>query len=107
LPPQPNGRTLRVVAADVFLDQPVKVDDDGEQRFEYSPPGLGRIAIRAVRGDCKATIGKADLGYGPWPKPIQVAAGDYQVNLVCPDGQNPVMKTTVTQGLQTNVFFKQ
>jgi hypothetical protein len=105
LPPQPNGKTLRVVAADVFLDQPVKIDGGGEQKFEYSPPGLGRISLRAQRGDCKATIGKSDLGYGPWPKPIPVAAGDYQITLVCPDGQNPVRQTTVTQGLQANVFF--
>jgi hypothetical protein len=50
-------------------------------------------------------IGKNDLGYGPWPKPIPAAAGDYQITLVCPDGQNPVRQTTVTQGLPANVFF--
>jgi hypothetical protein len=60
-----------------------------------------------VRGDCRAMIGKNDLGVGPWPKPIPAAAGDYQVNLVCPDGQNPAMRASVTQGLQANVFFKQ
>jgi serine/threonine protein kinase len=105
LPPQSNGKTLRVVASDVFLDQQVRVDGGSEQRFEYSPPGLGRITLRAVRGDCKAMIGKHDLGYGPWPKPIPAAAGEYQITLVCPDGQNPVRQTTVTQGLAANVLF--
>ena len=102
---QPNGKTLRVVAAEVFLDRPVKIDGSADQKFEYSPPGLGRIVLRAQRGDCKATIGKSDLGFGPWPKPIPAAAGDYQITLVCPDGQNPVRQTTVTQGLAANVFF--
>jgi hypothetical protein len=106
LPPQQNGKTLRVYAEDVFLDQAVKVDGGDERRFEYSPPGLGRIHLRAYRGDCKAMIGKKDLGPGPWPKPYPVVAGAYQVNLVCPDGQNPVQQTTVTQGLPANVFFR-
>jgi serine/threonine-protein kinase len=105
LPPQQNGKTLRVVSESVFLDLPVKVDGGSEQRFEYSPPGKGRIDIRAARGDCRATIGKIDLGFGPW-KPVEAVAGNYQVNLVCPDGQNPVMHTTVTQGLMAQVRFK-
>ncbi len=105
LPAQPQGKTLRVVAPDVFLDQPVRIDGGAEQAFEYSPPGLGRIVLRAQRGDCKATIGKSDLGYGPWPKPIPAAAGEYQITLLCPDGQNPTRQATVTQGLAANVFF--
>ncbi len=105
LPPQQNGKTLRVVAVGVFLDLPVRVDGGTEQRFEYSPPGKGRIDIRTSRGECKAMIGKVDLGFGPW-KPVEAVAGNYQVNLVCPDGQNPVMQTTVTQGLIAQVRFK-
>ncbi len=105
LPPQQSGKTLRVVAANVFLDLPVRVDGGTEQRFEYSPPGKGRIDIRTSRGECKAMIGKVDLGFGPW-KPVEAVAGNYQVNLVCPDGQNPVMQTTVTQGLIAQVRFK-
>jgi serine/threonine protein kinase len=106
LPPQQNGKTLRVYAEDVFLDQAVKVDGGSEQRFEYSPPGLGRIQLRAYREDCRAMLGKRDLGAGPWPKPYPVVAGVYQINLICPDGQNPVQQTTVTQGLPANVFFR-
>ena len=107
LPPQVNGKTLRLVAPDVFLDHPVKVDGSADNPFEYIAPGLGRIQLRAARGDCKAMIGKKDLGEGPWPKPIPAAAGTYQISLVCPDGQNPVQQTTVTQGLPVNVLFRQ
>ncbi len=102
---QANGRTLRLVAADVFLDHAVKVDGGEDSRFEYSPPGLGRIAIRAARGDCKAMIGKRDLGYGPWP-PVAAAPGDYRVELACPDGLNPFQMTTVTQGRTAEVRIK-
>jgi hypothetical protein len=106
LPPQPVGKSLRAVAPEVFLDHTFRVDAGADGRFEYSPPGLGRIQIRAAREDCKAMIGKRDLGYGPWPKPFPAAAGAYQVSLVCPDGQNPAIQTTVTAGFPAQVFFK-
>jgi hypothetical protein len=102
---QSDGRTLRLVAPDVMLDHPVKIDGSAANRFEYSPPGLGQINIRAARGDCKAMIGKRDLGYAPW-KPVQVAAGDYRVELLCPDGLNPFQQITVTQGRTAEVRIK-
>jgi hypothetical protein len=104
LPPQVNGRTLRLVAPEVFLDRSVKIDGGSENRFEYTAPGLGMIEIRAARGDCRAMIGKKDLSFGPW-RPVPAAAGDYRVDLVCPDGQNPVNQTTVTQGRTARVIF--
>ena len=103
---QSNGRTLRLVAPEVFLDHPVKIDGNADNRFEYSPPGLGRINIRAARGDCKAMIGKRDLGFAPWP-PLQVAAGDYRVELICPDGLNPFQQVTVVQGRTSEVRIQQ
>jgi hypothetical protein len=106
LPPQAVGKTLRAVAPQVFLDHTFKVGEGTDGRFEYSPPGLGRIQVRAAREDCKAMIGKRDLGYGPWPQPFPAAAGSYQVSLVCPDGQNPAVQTTVTAGFPAQVFFK-
>ena len=104
LPLQANGKTLRVRAESVFLDQQIKIDGGSENRFEYTAPGLGMIDIRAVRGDCKAMIGKVDLGYGPW-KPVPSAVGDHQVDLVCPDGQNPFTRVTVTQGRTIRAAF--
>jgi serine/threonine protein kinase len=106
LPRQVNGRTLRLVAPDVFLDHAFKVDGSADNQFEYTAPGLGRIQLRAFNDACRAVIGKKDLGEGPWPKPIPMAAGVYQINLVCPDGQNPIQQTTVTQGIGSNVFIR-
>ena len=106
IPAQSNGRTLRLVAPDVFLDHPVKIDGNADNRFEYSPPGLGRINIRAARQDCKAMIGKRDLGYPPW-QPIPATAGDYRVELICPDGLNPFQQITVVQGRNAEVRIQQ
>jgi hypothetical protein len=103
LPPQPNGKTLRVVAANVFLDQAVRVDGGSDRRFEYSAPDLGRLDIRVQRGDCKTLVGKREID-GP-PFTVNLAAGDYEVSLSCPDGLNPSYKTTVTRGRTARVDF--
>lgn len=105
LPLQPNGKSLRLVAPEVFLEQPVRVDGGDDQRFEYAAPALGRIEIRATRGECKAMIGKADVGYGPWP-PRNAVVGEHRVTLVCPDNQNPVQHVNVTQGRPARAEFK-
>jgi len=104
LPLQVNGKTLRLKAPDVFLDHAFKVDGGSENRFEYAAPGLGRIEIRAANGACRAMIGKKDLGFGPW-REIPAAAGDYRVDLICPDGQNPFNQITVTQGRPSRATF--
>jgi serine/threonine-protein kinase len=103
---QSNGRTLRLVAAEVLLDHPVKIDGGDDNRFEYSPPGVGRINLRAARQDCRAMIGKRELGYAPWP-PIQLVAGDYRIELICPDGLNPYQQITVVQGRTAEVRIQQ
>jgi hypothetical protein len=100
-----NGRMLRVVAPEVFLDQAVRVDGGADRAFDYRVPGLGVIDIRATRGDCRVMIGKRDLGFLPLP-PVRVVAGDYEVSLSCPDGVNPRNTTTVTQGFTARVLFK-
>ena len=99
-----SGRSVRVVAPEFFLDQSVRVDGGGDQKFEYSPPALGSLDIRAARTDCKVMIGKTEKGYLPLPQ-FRVAAGEYEVSLACPDGQNPKQTVTVPQGRTANVRF--
>jgi serine/threonine-protein kinase len=99
---QSNGRSLRLVAPELLLDHPVKIAGGDDNRFEYSPPGVGRINLRAARQDCRAMIGKRDLGYAPW-SPIQVVAGEYRIELICPDGLNPFQQITVVQGRTAEV----
>ena len=105
LPPQPNGKSLRLVAPEVFLEQAIRIDGGDERRFEHAAPALGRIEIRATRGECKAMIGKSDVGYGPWP-PRNAVVGEHRVTLMCPDNQNPVQHVNVTQGRPARAEFK-
>jgi serine/threonine-protein kinase len=100
---QPNGKTLRVVAGDVLLDQQVRVDGDADKRFEWAAPALGRLDIRARRENCKVLIGKRDFGNPPLVIPVVV--GDYAVVLSCPDGQNPSKPATVSPGRASQVLF--
>jgi hypothetical protein len=51
-------------------------------------------------------IGKRDLGYAPW-SPIQVVAGEYRIELICPDGLNPFQQITVVQGRTAEVRIQQ
>jgi hypothetical protein len=51
-------------------------------------------------------IGKRDLGYPNWP-PFSVVAGDYRVELICPDGLNPFQQITVVQGRTAEVRIQQ
>jgi hypothetical protein len=104
LPPQPDGKTLRVVAPAKFLDQQVRVAGGPDRKFEYSPPALGKLDVRAARGDCKLMVGKRDLGYQPWPA-FDAVAGDYHLSLACPDGQDPQQTITVMQGRSARAIF--
>lgn len=100
-----NGRSLRVVAPEFMLDQSVRVDGGSDQKFEYTAPALGSLDVRAARLDCKLMVGKIDKGYLPLPA-FRVAAGDYEISLACPDGQNPKQTVTVAQGRTVNVRFQ-
>jgi len=99
-----NGRSLRVVAPEFLLDQNVRVDGGSDQKFEYSAPALGSLDVRAVRFDCKLMVGKTDKGSMP-QLAFRVAAGEYEVSLACPDGQNPKQTVTVAPGRTANVRF--
>ena len=104
LSPQPVGKMLRIVAPDVFLDRQVRVEAGAGDLFEYQPPALGRLIIRARRGDCKIVLGKRELG--DTSVTIPVVAGEYLVKLACPDGQNPEQTAIVSPGQDRQVPFK-
>jgi hypothetical protein len=101
---QPVGKALRLVATNVFLDQIVRVESVDDGRFEYSPPGLGRIDVRAAREQCKIIVGKRDLGFPPLAV-MDIVSGNHTVSLDCPDGQNPVQQITVLPGSRRLVTF--
>jgi serine/threonine-protein kinase len=104
LPPQPNGKTLRLVAPAANTRSVAPPRPPPSPHNRETPPALGKLDIRAARQDCKVMLGKRDLGYLPLD-PLPAVAGDYQVTLACPDGQNPVRQATVTQGFTARVLF--
>jgi hypothetical protein len=104
LPPQPEGKLLRLVAPSVFLDRSVRVEGGEGRTFDYTVPALGLLDIRSLRQDCRVMIGKRDLGNLPLP-PVQVVAGEYQVSLSCPDGLNPTRQATAVAGRTIRVGF--
>ena len=72
---------------------------DGVVAARARPAGYSRSARRLqdYGGQARSRIGPL--------QPVPAVAGDYQVSLACPDGQNPVMQTTVTQGFPARVLF--
>jgi serine/threonine protein kinase len=100
-----SGRTLRLVAGDYFLDRPIRVEGGPGKPFDSSAPGLGRLTVRTSFETCTVKIGSHDLGFPPIAnKPI--AAGNYQIDLICPNGQNQKGFATVNPGQTAEVRLR-
>jgi eukaryotic-like serine/threonine-protein kinase len=89
-------RTLRMVAPEFMLDQPVKVEASGA-RSEFSAPELGQLTLRVAREICSVSINGRDLGFPPIANQ-NIASGSYTVELKCPDGRNQRAQVTVPAG---------
>ena len=55
--------------------------------LDIKAPELGTLQIRSTFETCRVKIGDRDLGYPP-TKEASIAAGSYQYELLCPNGQN-------------------
>jgi len=93
----PAGKKVRLVASDYSLNQTVTVEATGDKKFDIKAPELGTLTIRSTLETCKVKIGDRDLGYPPINN-ISIAAGQYQVDLVCPNGQNRSSSVNVGPG---------
>jgi eukaryotic-like serine/threonine-protein kinase len=83
----PVGKKVRLVANEYSLNQTVTVEATADKKFDIKAPELGTLTLRSTLETCKLRIGDRDLGYPPVNN-ISIAAGVYQVDLVCPNGQN-------------------
>ena len=83
----PAGKIVRLVANEYSLNQTVTVEATGDKKFDIKAPELGTLQIRSTFETCKVKIGDRDLGYPP-TKEASIAAGSYQYELLCPNGQN-------------------
>jgi tRNA A-37 threonylcarbamoyl transferase component Bud32 len=89
-------RTLRLVAPEYLLDQPVKVEA-GTGGQAISAPELGQLTLRVARETCSVSINGHDLGFPPIANQT-IASGSYTVELKCPDGRNQKSQVTVPPG---------
>ena len=79
------GTRLRIVAKAVLLNDTMTVPS---RAFEYRTPATGELNVLTSFETCDVRVGEQSLGPPPITK-MRVAAGQYRVELVCPDGKNP------------------
>jgi hypothetical protein len=96
------GKTLRLVAPEYLLNQSVKVEGTPGQPVQMRAPDLGTLNVRSALETCTVVIGGRDLGYPPI-NGLKVASGQYQIDVVCPNGQKQSNFANVRPGLPATV----
>ena len=80
---------------------PVRVD---ATRTSASAPDLGRLTVRTPLETCNVWVAGRDLGYPPITDQ-KLAAGNYRVEVKCPDGNDRAESVTIEGGkLNTKVI---
>ncbi len=90
-------RTLRLVAPEVLLNSPLRVDRAASGRMNVLAPELGRLTLLTTFETCKVVIGGRDFGYPPLTDQA-LAPGIHQVTLRCPDGDNKTSSVQIASG---------
>jgi serine/threonine-protein kinase len=93
-------RVLRLRNSEYMLDYSVRVD---AARTSANAPDLGRLTVRTPLETCNVWVAGRDLGYPPI-NDQRIAAGNYRVEVRCPDGNNRAETVTIEAGkLNTKV----
>jgi hypothetical protein len=92
----PGPTTLRLRASEYLLDMPLKADSPSG-RVSYTVPEPGRLTVRTPLETCKVIIAGRDLGFPPITDQ-RLAAGNYRVELRCPDGTEKTAMVTIAAG---------
>ena len=79
------GTRLRIVAKTVLLNDAVTVPGRG---LEYRAPATGNLTVLTRFETCNVKVNDQVLGFPPITR-MPVAAGQYRVEMECPDGKNP------------------
>ena len=90
-------KTLRLVASDVLLNAPLRVERSSTGRVTASAPELGRLSLLTTFETCKVMIAGRDFGYPPLSEQ-PLAPGTYEVVLKCPDGGGKNARVTIEAG---------
>lgn len=89
--------TLRLRAPEVFLNSAVVVEPNASRKVELSAPELGALTLRTSLETCRVLVSGRELGFPPIVN-VPIAAGNYLVELSCPDGQGRRVPVTITAG---------
>jgi serine/threonine-protein kinase len=92
----PGPRTLRLRAADYMLDAPLRAES-ASGRVSYTVPEPGRLTIRTPLETCEVSINNRAVGFPPISDQ-KLAAGNYRVQLSCPDGSERKVSVTIAPG---------
>ena len=90
-------KTLRLVAPDVLLNAPLRIERTSSGRVTASAPDLGKLSLLTTFETCKVVIGGRDFGYPPLSEQ-PLAPGTYEVVLKCPDGEGKNARVTIESG---------
>ena len=101
----PAGRKVRLVAVEYSLNQTVAIEENADRRMEIQAPALGRLTIRSSQETCTVKIGDRDLGYPPVNN-VAIAAGSYQIDLLCPNGRNKSEFVNIVGGQSQRVILQ-
>jgi eukaryotic-like serine/threonine-protein kinase len=94
-------RVLRLRNSEYLLDYSVRVD---ASRTSATAPDLGRLTVRTPLETCNVWVAGRDLGYPPITDQ-KLAAGNYRVEVRCPDGNDRAESVTIEGGkLNTKVI---
>lgn len=102
------GRTIvRLRAAEYLLDQSVVADPAVGRRVTVEVPALGMLDLRLAPAfeECRASIGRKDLGYFPFP-PQSLVQGNYTVTLECPNGPGRQSRVLIRPGETTSLSIR-
>jgi hypothetical protein len=91
------GKALRLVAPEFSLNQTVRIEGARGSHVNVSAPDLGKLTVRSTFETCAVKVGGRELGYPP-VNAVPIASGSYQIDLVCPNGQNQRGFATVVPG---------
>jgi len=92
----PGPRVLRLRAADYMLDAPLRAES-GSGRVSYTVAEPGRLTIRTPLETCEVSINNKEIGFPPISDQ-KLAAGNYRVQLSCPDGSERKVSVTIAPG---------
>ncbi len=92
----PGPRVLRLRAADYMLDAPLRAES-ASGRVSYAVPEPGRLTIRTPLETCQVSINNREVGFPPIADQ-KLAAGNYRVQLSCPDGSERKVSVTIAPG---------